>query len=133
MPYNLMVLGSRLPGVTHEEFKRRYERHISEVIPPLCKATNAMPLSHLRHYISHSSSTAEGVDEPVVLFDHEGSTHYDVVVRMAFEDEAASQRFMAAVSTEEAARIVAEDEAGFWDRSRMQVVVLGGVEETKRG
>jgi len=54
-----------------------------------------------------------------------GERSYDVAVLMDFEDEAAFGRFYNTLLTEENNTKIEADEAGFWDRSNMKVVVVG--------
>ncbi|KAL2752940.1 hypothetical protein ACRALDRAFT_1083472 [Sodiomyces alcalophilus JCM 7366] len=125
MTYNVMVFAARKLGITHEQFKTRYEQHM-RMVEEICG--DAMPLSHTRWYTRH-----EGVDDkPVLLAGNVDERHYDVVVLMVFEDEAAFAKFYGALLTEEANARIEADEAGFWDRDRMQVVVIGDVKETRK-
>lgn len=124
MVHSVIVLAPRKPGITHEEFKRRYEQHMLMIAD---LSGDAAPLSHSRSYIQHDAD-----DKPSMLAGDAGDMPYDCVVRMDFEDEAAFGRFVGALSTEEAAAKIEEDEAGFWDRTRQKVVVIGDTKVSKR-
>ncbi|KAJ5412996.1 hypothetical protein N7465_005301 [Penicillium sp. CMV-2018d] len=119
MVYRVIVFASRKPTITHEEFKARYEQHM-RMVAEICG--DAAPLSHTRSYLKHDAEST-----PILLA---GSVNeaYDAVVTMSFEDEAAFGRFCLALNTPEAKAMIEADEAGFWDRERMKVMV---VEETK--
>ena len=119
MVYRIMVFAPRKSNITHEEFKSRYEQHM-RMVAGLCG--DAAPLSHTRSYLKHDAEST-----PILLA---GSANeaYDAVVTMSFEDDAAFGRFCLALNTPEAKAMIEADEAGFWDRERMKVMV---VEETK--
>lgn len=123
MVYSTMIFAGRKDGVTHDYFKSRYERHML-MIKEICG--DAMPLRHTRWYPKH-----EG-DKPALVVGKPEEMYYDVIVTMEFEDEAAYGRFVAALMEEEANAKVLADEAGFWDRNRMNLVVVGDVERTER-
>jgi len=89
---------------------------------------DAAPLSHTRWYPQH-----DGVDDtPILLAGNAEEMYYDAVVLMVFENEAAFGRFYGTLSTEEAKAKIEADEAGFWDRSRMKVMVIEDVKEWKK-
>lgn len=117
MVHTVMVQAYRKHGVTHEEFKNRYERHMT-MVADLCG--DAAPLSHTRFYPQHDSLT----DKPVMLAGDAEEACYAVVVLMEFEDEKAFHKFFAALSTESANAKIMEDEAGFWEREGMKVMVV---------
>jgi len=82
-------------------------------------AGDAAPLSHTRFYPKHDSTTGK----PVLLAgDAEDS--YAAVVLMEFKNETACQKFFAALSTESANEKIMADEAGFWEREGMKVMVV---------
>ena len=117
MGHTVMVLAPLKQGVTHEEFKSRYERHMT-MVAGLCG--DAAPLSHTRFYPKCDSLTGK----PVLLAGDAEDMTYAAIVLMEFEDEAAWLRFDAALSTEDAAKKIMEDEAGFWEREGMKVMVV---------
>lgn len=117
MVHTVMVMAPRKSGITHEEFKSRYERHMQMVAE---LSGDAAPLSHTRFYPKHDSLT----DKPMLLAGDAEEMCYSVVVLMEFENELASQRFFAALSTESANAKIMEDEAGFWEREGMKVMVV---------
>ncbi|CAI7638328.1 unnamed protein product [Penicillium viridicatum] len=110
MVYRVIVFASRKSTITHEEFKAHYEQHM-RMVAEICG--DAAPLSHTRSYLKHDAEST-----PILLA---GSVNeaYDAVVTMSF---------CLALNTPEAKAMVEADEAGFWDRERMKVMV---VEETK--
>ena len=117
MGHTVMVFAPLKQGITHEEFKTRYERHmimVSEL------AGDAAPLSHTRFYPKHDSLSGK----PVLLAGEAEDMPYAVVVLMEFEDETAWQKFFAALSTESANEKIMADEAGFWEREGMKVMVV---------
>ncbi|KAI6779250.1 uncharacterized protein J7T54_007777 [Emericellopsis cladophorae] len=126
MVYRIIVLAPRKAGVTHEDFKARYEQHM-HLVEDIC-GRDLMPLRHTRSYIRHDVPG----DKPVLLAGRAEDVRCDAVVNIDFEDEAAFQRFIGALSTEDARARIDADEAGFWDRTGMKVVVVEGIEETQK-
>ncbi|SPN96636.1 uncharacterized protein DNG_00157 [Cephalotrichum gorgonifer] len=121
MVYRIMIFAPRKAGITHEEFKARYEQHM-RMVAEICG--DAAPLKHTRSYLKHDVAA-----KPVLLAGNAEEMYYDAIVNMVFEDEAAFGRFHAALTTEEATAKIEADEAGFWDRSRMKVIVVDDVKE----
>jgi hypothetical protein len=117
MVHTILVLAPRKDGVTHEEFKIRYERHMLMVAKI---AGEAAPLSHTRYYPKHDSVT----DKPILLAGDAEETGYAAVVLMEFEDESACQKFFAVLGAESAKDSIMEDEEGFWQREGMKVMVV---------
>lgn len=115
MVYRVMVFAPRKATITHEEFKTRYEQHMRMVADI---SGDAAPLSHTRSYLKHDASS-----NPMLLAGSVDET-YDAVVTMSFDDEAAFGRFTQALNTPEAKAMIEADEAGFWDRERMKVMVV---------
>ncbi|KAJ6184609.1 Dimeric alpha-beta barrel [Penicillium mononematosum] len=103
MVYRVMVFSPRKTTITHEEFKTRYEQHM-RMIADIC-GDAAPPLAHAT---------------------------YDAVVTMSFGDEAAWGRFCCALNTPEAKAMIETDEAGFWDRERMKVMVVEDVRKLEK-
>ncbi|KAL0940444.1 putative e protein [Colletotrichum truncatum] len=124
MTYRIMVFAGRKAGISHEEFKKRYEQHM-HLVEEICG--DAMPLRHTRVYPQQDNAT----NKPLLLAGNADEMYYDVIATITFDDEAASRKFYEALSTPEAAAKIEADEAGFWDRSRMHVVVVGDVKEWK--
>ena len=84
---------------------------------------DTFPVSHTRYYPLPDG----GISPPDA---HEGvGGRADVivvpgvVVALEFEDRSRWERFCMALGTEEARRMIEEDEAGFWERRGMRVVV----------
>lgn len=125
MAYKVLVFAPRKTGVSHEQFKARYEQHMKKITEI---AGDAMPISHTRWYVPHDGATGK----PRLLMGNEDEPFFDVVVEMVFEDEAASQRFYGALSTDEAKAWIEADEAGFWDRKPMKVAAIEDVKETRK-
>ncbi|KGO74428.1 Dimeric alpha-beta barrel [Penicillium italicum] len=120
MVYRIMIFAPRKSNITHEEFKTRYEQHM-RMIAELCG--DAAPLSHTRSYLKHDAKS-----NPMLLAGRVDET-YDAVVTMSFEDEAAFGRFCQVLEMPEAKAMIEADEAGFWDRERMKVMVVEDVRE----
>ncbi|OQE44361.1 hypothetical protein PENCOP_c002G04134 [Penicillium coprophilum] len=120
MAYRVMIFAPRKSNITHEEFKTRYEQHM-RMIAGICG--DAAPISHTRSYLKHDTKS-----NPMLLAGSVEET-YDAVVTMSFKDEAGFGRFCQALGTPEAAAMVEADEAGFWDRERMKVMVVEDVKD----
>ncbi|CAI7584553.1 unnamed protein product [Penicillium glandicola] len=118
MVYRVMVFAPRKADITHEEFKTRYEQHMV-MVADICG--DAAPVSHTRSYLKHDERS-----NPILLAGSVDQS-YDVVVTMTFEDEAGFGRFCQALDTPEARAMIEADEAGFWDRERMKVMVVEDV------
>jgi len=117
MVFTVMITAPRKPGITHEYFRTRYEQHML-MVADLCG--DAAPISHTRFYPQHDNTT----DRPMLLAGSADETNDSVIVLMEFEDEKAFGRFTAALTTEEANAKIREDEAGFWEREGMKVMVV---------
>jgi hypothetical protein len=122
MVYRVIIFAGRKAGITHDEFKTRYEQHM-KLVAKLCG--DAAPLRHTRRYPKHEGPD----DKPVVLAGSGETMYHDVVAEIAFEDEAAFNKFRGALATPDAKTAIEADEAGFWDRSRMTILVLDEVME----
>lgn len=120
-----MIFAPRKPGVSHEEFKARYERHMKMIAEI---SGDAMPLRHTRYYLQHGGPE----DKPRLLAGNTDEMFYDAIVHMSFEDDVAFHRFYDALMTDEANATIEADEAGFWDRGRMKVVVVGDIKESRK-
>ncbi|XXH03209.1 hypothetical protein Hte_009606 [Hypoxylon texense] len=124
MTFQVLVVGSRLPGVSPARFKHHYEKHMSHIQ----KIAGAhFPLSHTRRYIQRTDG-----DSATVLVGSQADFDYDVLVEMVFESEEAWKSFCDTLRTEENAKWIEQDENTFWDRARAKVVVLGETELTER-
>ncbi|KAI0900632.1 EthD domain-containing protein [Annulohypoxylon nitens] len=123
MPFSVLFLATRKAGTTPEAFKEHYENtHI-----PLIKsvAGSAFPVTHTRHYIHRAEGQAH------VLLGTQGDFDYDVVVELAFADQAAFQAYAAATHSGDAQAKISADEESFIDRSKSRAVILGSTEVTK--
>ncbi|KAL2218182.1 EthD domain-containing protein [Thermoascus aurantiacus ATCC 26904] len=150
MPFRVLVLVYRKPGLTPAEFKQLYETSHVPLVQRL--AGPDFPRSHKRWYIARDpvetepeTETAEGNTDnnsknndntrfPArVLWGRQEDFPFDAVAELTFDNEAGWQRFVAKAREPEAARLLAEDEERFLDRGRLGIVVLGDVSETVRG
>ncbi|OTB01352.1 hypothetical protein M426DRAFT_14514 [Hypoxylon sp. CI-4A] len=125
MSFKVLIFGHRLPGVSPADFKQRYEAHMANLAEPM--AGPHFPVSHTRRYIARP----DGKNAAVVV-GAQSDFDYDVLAEMAFEDQASYKKFAEILSTGENAQRILEDEARFFDRSRVRMVVLGDTEVTER-
>lgn len=118
--FQVMILAHRKAGISHQTFHDRYERHM-EMVKGFCG--DAPPILHMR-WLPYHSAGPDG--EATLLAGTKAQAVPSVVGVMTFADTAAWERFHIALSTEEARKAIAEDEAGFWDRNSMQAVEVDG-------
>ncbi|CAG8008981.1 unnamed protein product [Penicillium nalgiovense] len=123
MVYRVMVFSPRKTTITHEEFKPRYEQYI-RIIADVCG--DAAPPSHTRSCLQHDAKS-----NPMLLAGSVDET-YDAIATMSFQDEGAWGRFRCALDPPETKGMIEADEAGFWDRERMKVMVVEDVRELER-
>ena len=127
MPYTIVAFIWRKPGTSPSEFKTHYENHILLVLD---LAAAVFPLSHSRFYLkrtpeaSSSSDTSNSNYRPTVLAGTPDDFAYDVYCELVFEDEAASQAFIARIREPEVAAKIAEDEENFLDRQLLKVAAV---------
>lgn len=132
MPYSLLLLVYRKPGLTPEEFKIHYETvHI-----PLMQriACEKFPLTHTRRYINRTVDTEKTAYPATVVSGTQADFPYDAVAELTFADEAACHASFAVMNSAENAPLVAEDCAKFMDTAKMTpMVLLDDCVETRRG
>ncbi|KAJ5112289.1 hypothetical protein N7532_000334 [Penicillium argentinense] len=117
MTVKVLIYAYRKPGLSIEEFKKRYETHAALVkqlagadFPFVTNApTSPAPPSRLPR-MKH--------------FD------FDAYAELTFVDQAALGTFTAKVQSPEIARRIEEDEEEFLDRGRLGIAMLGEVCET---
>ncbi|KAF2253687.1 hypothetical protein BU26DRAFT_516008 [Trematosphaeria pertusa] len=131
MPFTFLLFITRKPTLTPTEFKTHWDAaHVA-----LLQSTAGpyFPLTHTRRYIARPAAEATTGSWPAsVLVGTQEDFAYDWIAELVFEDEAAFQEFMGAVSEPEAARRIAEDEERFIVREKMRAVVLGETSVTSR-
>jgi hypothetical protein len=125
MPYNILIFITRKAGISHSDFKKQYETsHM-----PLLQLYGGkhFPKSHKRNYIHFNDN-----DQPTIIQGTPAGFDFDAIAEASFEDEAAFQAFLEALTAdEEASKILRADEEKFSDREKMKIVVVGDVRETK--
>ncbi|KAJ5475210.1 hypothetical protein N7539_008276 [Penicillium diatomitis] len=135
MPFKVLVYAHRLPAVTPETFKQRYEAHI-QLFKRL--VGEAFPISHRRIYISRTLIDAPPDHDPshnattpaTVIVGQPSDYDYDCLAEMTFADQASWEACVARVRAPEISAQIAADEDQFFDRSETGVVVVGDVVET---
>ncbi|KAL4865078.1 hypothetical protein BDV12DRAFT_155549 [Aspergillus spectabilis] len=141
MPIKALILSSRKPGLTLEEFRTAYEAHV-QLIKRL--AGDTFPLSHRRTYIARTT-IEPGTDDPsssdittarnpttpaIVVRGEQADFDFDATAELTFADQEAADRFMARIGQIEVAKQLLEDEERFLDRERVGIVMVGDVTET---
>ncbi|EMR61269.1 hypothetical protein UCREL1_11808 [Eutypa lata UCREL1] len=130
MTFNVLIFASRLPGVTPAEFKTYYD---TKHMPMIRTMTGRhFPLQHIRKYIQRDPTTAGAEAKAAVIVGSQADFDFDVVAEMVFEHEDAFKKFAEILLREENAKIVDEDERKFFDRERVRMVVLGGIDVLER-
>jgi hypothetical protein len=141
MPIKALILSSRKPGLTLEEFRTAYKSHL-ELIKRL--AGDTFPLSHRRTYIarttlgpdpndptSSENTTARNQTTPVVVVrGQQADFDFDATAELTFADQEAADRFRARIGQMDVAKQLLEDEERFLDRERVGIVMIGDVTET---
>jgi EthD domain len=128
MPYTILLVAYRKPGVSPAEFKSHYE---SSHVPMLQSIAGSLfPNSHTRRYIHRVQGSADGgadnINHPAtVLIGEQADFQHDAIAELVFDDEAAFHAFSARISESEVAERIARDEDLFLDRAKMKVVVVG--------
>jgi hypothetical protein len=137
MSVRVFIYAYRKPGISLEEFKRRYEAHV-ELVKRI--SGEDFPLSHKRSYVARSTvearpegATMRNATTPAtVLVGQQPDFDFDAYAELTFADEAAFRAFGAKVYAPEAAAEIEADEANFLDKSKLGIVMLGDVIETRK-
>ncbi|KAI0912143.1 EthD domain-containing protein [Ustulina deusta] len=133
---SVLIFAYRELGTTPEQFKAHYEGSHVPLVRELAGAS--FPLSHTRRYLHRTqnqsdSNTARNPSTPAtVLIGTQDDFDYDAIAELTFEDAAAFQTFFSLMQQPENAAKIAADEDKFLDRTRMPVVVLGDITETRK-
>ena len=138
MPYTVVIVAYRKPGLTPLQFKHHYE---SKHVPLLRSLAGPhFPLSHTRHYIQRTtpaSAPANTIDTtnaryPAVTFVGTAADfEYDAWAELVFESADAFQGFFGVMTAPEAAKQIGEDEELFIDRARTRIAAVDQVEVTR--
>ena len=110
----LILFSKRKQGLSHEEFKNYYESNHA----PLAKKTLPWMVDYRRNYLTPVNGEEEGASED---FSHLVKGDYDVVTEFYFANEKDFSEMTAAMAENDGiAKILAEDEEKFMDRSSMR-------------
>ncbi len=133
---SVLIFAYRELGTTPEQFKAHYEGSHVPLVRELAGAS--FPLSHTRRYLHRTqnqadSNTARNPSTPAtVLIGTQDDFDYDAIAELTFEDAAAFQTFFSLMQQPENAAEIAADEDKLLDRTRMPIVVLGDITETRK-
>jgi hypothetical protein len=125
MSIKVIVMVKRKPGMTHEEFRERYETGHSRLA---LKLFGHLWTEYRRHYIKNANSFAaasgiagygKGQAEPA----------YDAISETIFPDMAALQESNRIAAIPENKRVLEADEATLFDRPNCWVAVADMVED----
>lgn len=133
MAYTVLIFVYRKHDISPAAFKD----HLENTHVPLLESIGGdhFPKVYVRRYIQRSehatfsahAGTTNVTYPATVLRGTQTDFEYDAISEMRFEDEQAFQAFFALVSSEEAAKRIAEDEEMFIDRERLRGVVVGDI------
>jgi uncharacterized protein (TIGR02118 family) len=112
-----VVLLRRKPGLTFEQFKHHYEtNHV-----PLVRRALPTIGKYVRNYLDLNSVSA-GRQEGGT--DDGPTPYFDVITEVWFDDDAAYQGFVDALSNPAVSEMLREDEERFLDRSIVQTYAV---------
>ncbi|KAL3481562.1 hypothetical protein BJX99DRAFT_253483 [Aspergillus californicus] len=143
MVFTVLALFRRKPGTTPQQFKDYYENKHIPLLQEL--AGSSFPTFHKRHYLPRAvqdaaaaNSDTSNTNYPAMIFAGSAADfQFDVYAEVIFEDVEHFKAFQAALGADperpaagEDAFLgrstrLADDEAAFLDRGKMQVVVVG--------
>ena len=113
MPVSIGIISYRLPSLTLEEFRERYE---TKLVPMITSLTDrdAAPITYRRHYLNRTSD-----GKPALIHGDADRADWDCFVEVTFRDEEHLQKYLAAHEANiEAIRAY---EATFIDRTKVLV------------
>lgn len=157
MAYSVLMYIYRKEGTSFEHFQEYYESKHVPVIQRL--SGNLFPSSHFRHYVGHvpqreaveakdaASKVATGdarvqtaydllegsassANAPMVVMGQPSDFDWDVCSVITYTNEIHFRQFMAVLADAENAKVLAEDEEKFMDRSKFKAVILGDTRKT---
>ena len=130
MPYKVVLFLWRRPNLTPTQFHDYYENNHVPIMKALCGDT--FPKTHVRNYVQRSTTPDTNGNYPAtVIVGGQDDFSYDAWAELIFDDEDAFKRLHARVSEPDRAKLIAEDEENFLDRSKLRAVVVGEVNVTK--
>lgn len=104
----LVALLSRKPGTSFEDFVSYYEtNHV-----PLIERLNTYMADYRRSYVDVATAVKGGIASGPGIW----APDFDVITEVWFADRQTFEKARAALTSPEAARLIAEDEAKFLDR-----------------
>ncbi|KAL4778354.1 EthD domain-containing protein [Aspergillus varians] len=130
MTVTALLLITRKPTITPEEFKTHYETVHLPLIQRL--AENDWPLSHKRTYIARPAPGDDNSYPAAVLMGSQEDFSYDCITQVTFADEAGLRTFFARRMEPGTKEIIDADEEKFLVGEKVRVVLLGGEEETTK-
>src|ERR1700761_166670 len=114
MPYTMMALATRRPGMTPTAFKTYYEEtHI-----PLIKSITGdlFPITHTRHYLQLNEDNT-----PMLLIGDKAAVGYDAIAELTFTDKAAFDAYMAVIIGSKEIMVDADE---FLDQSKNILFII---------
>jgi hypothetical protein len=121
MPYTIILLVTRKPGLSHSAFRNHWEHiHI-----PLLKSLvgTDFPLSHTRHYLDRDMALPGAPAN--VLKGAQEDFAFDALALWTFADEGHWSRFMAKLGEEGVREVLERDEGSWMDGGALRVVRVG--------
>lgn len=129
MPFTILVLATRKPTLSPDEFKHHYEtKHL-----PLLRSLvglDLMPPHSTRQYFARIDRQGFGGpanrNRPLLMLRGTSEdVEYDVLTQMTWDTEQQFQKFYKAIYETTAAARLAEDEEHFLDPGKLRAIVVG--------
>ncbi|KAL4877840.1 EthD domain-containing protein [Aspergillus karnatakaensis] len=136
MPIKALILSSRKPGLSLEEFRTHYEEHV-QLIKSL--AGDTFPLSHRRTYLARTTVNTPTGDGPgrnalipaIVVRGEQSDFDFDATAELTFADQDAADKFMERMGQRENAQKLLEDEEKFLNRERVAIVMIRSLQRRR--
>ncbi|KAF1911660.1 hypothetical protein BDU57DRAFT_97247 [Ampelomyces quisqualis] len=116
MTFSVIMLVTRLPGLTFEQFKNHYENKHVPLVMSILK--DILPISHTRHYVKRIDGA------PTVFAGDAGTVDYDCICRVELRDEAHFVKFNEAIAKSSRKAEIAADQEAFADSSKFRVIAI---------
>lgn len=126
MPYQLVSLVSRKPGLTLPEFRHHMETHMVPLMRSICGPL--APTTWIRRYIAHSATDAQRKPGPLglpnLLIGNKEDVGWDAMSEMTFQDELHLQQYFARINEDGPAERLLEEEGKFSDIQKLKLMVV---------
>lgn len=111
------MLVRRKPGISLSQFREAWEKTHFDIVKSV--TGDDFPLAHTRHYLTE-----------LYQADHENG--YDAIGELSFENRDKFEAFMEKISSEEAAKKIADHDDTFLDRAAYRAFIVEESSSTTR-